>query len=101
MSQSDDSRQELDPLYASSIRELKWIIVAWAVNFAWVLGFCFLRGYGSEESEISLVLGMPSWVFWGVMLPWILVTLFTAWFAMTQMADHPLEDSPTEESVDG
>ena len=97
MSQSDEPQRELDPLFVSSLRELKWILVAWGVNFAWVIGFCLSRGYETDGAELSLVLGMPAWVFWGVMLPMICVTLFTAWFALTQMADHPLEDPETEE----
>lgn len=111
MSSADDlfSDEDLtfDPLYLSALRELKWIVVAWAVNFAWVIGFCVYIGYDSvgttdsADAELRLVFGLPSWVFWGVMLPWILVTLFTGWFALTQIKDHPLEDAATGEPLDG
>lgn len=111
MSSADDLLPDedltVDPLYVSSLKEFKWIVVAWSVNFAWVIGFCVVSGYGegngqhSADTELSLVLGMPSWVVWGVMLPWILASLFTAWFALTQIQDHPLDDSPTGETPHG
>ena len=94
---------ELDPIFVSSLREAKWIVVAWTLNFAWVIGYSLSFGYrgGDEPSELITRLGMPAWVFWGVFTPWIVTTLFTAWFALTQMDDHPLDDEPRGESVDG
>ncbi len=102
MSIPEDDESELDPVYVSSLRELKWIVLAWAVNFAWVIGYCLLRGYDVDTVEnLQTIIGMPEWVFWGVFFPWIVTTLFTAWFALTQMADHPLDDSEAEEPSDG
>ncbi len=98
----DDPDLELDSLFVSSLRESKWIIVAWVVNFTWVVGYCVLRGYRIDDAEkLITILGMPNWVFWGVFLPWIITTLFTAWFALTQMADHPLDDAGPQENSDG
>ncbi len=101
MTQPDNSKPQLDPLYVSSLRELKWILIAWCVNFAWVIGVCALLGYGDGDTkQVTTILGMPSWVFWGVFLPWIVVTLFIAWFALRVMKDHPLQESETEETSD-
>jgi hypothetical protein len=37
-------------------------------------------------------------VFWGVFVPWIVATLVTGWFALTQIEDHVLPDcSPAPE----
>ena len=36
------------------------------------------------------IAGMPSWVFWGIMVPWALCALFTFWFAGFFMADDDL-----------
>jgi hypothetical protein len=33
---------------------------------------------------------MPSWVFWGVIVPWAVCALFTFWFAGFVMADDDL-----------
>lgn len=101
MNQGDETQQELDPVCVSSLRELIWIVVAWTVSFAWVIGYCTWRGYDGEPTEFTLVLGMPSWVFWGILLPWVVVTAFTIWFALTQMADHPLDDVVSEADESG
>jgi hypothetical protein len=86
-----------DPLFRSSLHELKWIIAIWAGTFVWVIGYCRLFGYGDDEA-IDLTMGMPSWAFWGVFLPWGIASLASCWFALAQMQDHPLE---TDDSDDG
>ncbi|MAI72524.1 MAG: hypothetical protein CMM01_16680 [Rhodopirellula sp.] len=83
----------VDPVYKSSLRELKWIFVIWLLHFVWVVGYCCAFGYPPPESELITVLGMPSWVFWGVFVPWISATLISTWFALTQIQDHELPDS--------
>ena len=82
-----------DPIFASSLRELKWILVAWLAYFMWVMGYCGLFGYEVDPADLKIVMGMPSWVFWGIVMPWIAATGFTAWFSMIKMEDHPLPDS--------
>ena len=43
-------------------------------------------------SFTHLVLGFPSWVFWGIALPWLAANLFTFWFCLFRMKDDPLEE---------
>ena len=90
----------LDPIFASGIRELKWILVAWLVSCTWVVGYCYLFGYDIAPDEMTTVFGMPSWVFWGVLCPWVASTSFTAWFAMCKMQDQELPADPSAESAD-
>ena len=78
-----------DALFQSSRRELKWIVIIWAVTFAWVITYCRLFGYSSGE-PVELTLGIPSWAFWGVFAPWGIATGVSCWFALTKMQDHPL-----------
>lgn len=84
----------------SSRREMRIALIFWAVCAAWTIGYAKLFAYRlPEEGEsIALVLGMPSWVFWGIILPWTLATLFTIGFALFSMKDHELvENDPGEE----
>ncbi|MGB7345644.1 MAG: DUF997 family protein [Pirellulaceae bacterium] len=85
-----------DPIFASSIAELKWILVAWAVSCLWVVGYSVMFGYNIDPDNLQLVWGMPAWVFWGVLLPWICSTMFTIWFARYRMIDQPLPTAPDE-----
>ncbi len=96
---SESGRPPLDPLVVSSLAELKWIVAAWSVHCVWVVGYSSLYGYGDVEAADALVAGVPSWVFWGVLLPWGGATLFTIWFALVKMQDHALPDASDEDDV--
>ena len=43
---------------------------------------------------------MPSWIFWGVALPWFMATLVSIVFAARVMHDHPLDEVEGEGSTD-
>ncbi|MFV1968882.1 MAG: DUF997 family protein, partial [Pirellulaceae bacterium] len=67
---------EYDTTYLNSLREAYVIIALFAVFFVWSIFVCYNYGYlspGEQLSEVSTVLGMPSWAFWGIGLPWIAV----------------------------
>jgi len=98
---SFDAEQSRDPVYVSSLRESRWILLYWAIFFVWVVGYSTLYGYLPEGEPLVTVLGMPSWVFWGVFLPWIVSGVIGIWFALTQIEDHPLEEVVDAEDSDG
>lgn len=93
---STENEPEPDPLYRGALQEMKWILLAWVVNFAWVIGYCRTAAFKVVEGEPATVIGMPAWVFFGVFLPWLAATAFTAWFALARMEDQPLEDLKDE-----
>ncbi len=80
-----------DPLVTHSLREARWIVAIWAVMFLWVVGYCSWSAYSGDGEDISMVLGMPHWVFWGIALPWCVSTVVTCWFALFGIADDSLE----------
>ena len=45
---------------------------------------------------MTLILGMPDWVFWAVVFPWGLALLFSIWFCFFFMADDDLGQDPEE-----
>jgi len=83
---------KLDPVYLHSRRETVFALVTWAVFCLWVVGFCLARGYDVDPADLQTVMGMPSWIFWGVALPWLAANVVTIWFALKFMADDPLEE---------
>lgn len=98
-SDQPEAMPPLDPIFASSLRELKWILVAWLVCGGWTLIVCRLIGYEVDVAAgLNTMLGMPAWVFWGVVLPWCISTAFTIWFVLCVMEDHPLPE--VQESAD-
>ena len=91
---SQEPATPLDPVYESSLRESKWILAIWFLNFVWVMGYCGVYGYRPSDEPLTTVCGMPSWVFWGVIVPWLISAAVSTWFALTQIKDHPLPDGP-------
>lgn len=61
-----------DPVYRNTYREAFGILTLWGLCFAWVISYCSAFGYRSDGPEsLRVVFGMPSWVFWGVAVPWL------------------------------
>ena len=41
----------------------------------------YFLGYKRSVSEMKFILGFPDWVFYGVLIPWIAIVLYTIFFA--------------------
>ena len=81
-----------DPVFLHSRREALVIFAVWLLALAWAVPFCYLSGYGAGGTPATM-LGIPSWAFWGIAVPWILANAFTVWFCFRFMEDDPLEAS--------
>jgi hypothetical protein len=103
MDQSDDD----DPVYTTSLREAKVLLVVWLLTALWSVSYCVVFGYTSDgrlpvefESwrlrEDPLGWGFPSWAFWGILVPWGASIVFSIFFALVWMKDHP---TPGEREV--
>lgn len=93
MSRNDPDGGRFDPVYTHSLREAMVALAAWAVCLVWTLAVCGTRGYVQDDEPVPLTLGMPSWVFWGVVVPWVAATLFTLWFALFWMSHDELDSA--------
>lgn len=88
-----------DPTFLHSRREAVAILCLWAVCLVWTIGYCSLFGYDGGAAGAPLVFGLPSWVFWGIALPWGLAAVVSILFAVFVMADDDLGEDAAE--VDG
>ena len=86
----DSNNTKRDPVFINARREAWKILLAWVVCLVWTVGYSALFGYDQDATELSLVLGMPSWVFWGVFTPWMAATAFSVWFGLFYMHDDDL-----------
>jgi hypothetical protein len=77
-------------------REGLLIMAVWAAALIWSVGGSALFGYGRDPNDIELILGMPDWVFWFVVLPWAVCLVFSVWFCFGYMADDDLGQDPEE-----
>ncbi len=89
---------EYDPVYLNARREAVVIFGVWVVCLLWSVPYCYIAGFPKEGQEflpetLSTVGGIPSWVFWGILFPWVLATLFTTWFCFFYMVDDDLGEA--------
>jgi len=89
---------QLDPVYVNSLREAKVVLFVFVIFAVYTLSVCYLCGWSdSDDAEsVATVLGIPSWVFWGIVLPWGAANIVTAWFCFSFMTDDDLEPGETE-----
>ncbi|MBN1380019.1 MAG: DUF997 family protein [Gammaproteobacteria bacterium] len=76
-----------DPVFLRTKREAFYILVAWTVGMIWTVGYCFVTGYNVPSEKIKATMGIPNWVFFGVLVPWIIITIFSIWFSLFYIAD--------------
>ena len=67
-------------------RETIQILAAWIVCLLWTIGYCALFAYG--DGPTVLVWGLPSWVVFGIALPWASATVFSVWYTLTRIQDE-------------
>jgi hypothetical protein len=109
----------VDPgrIFRNARREALVVALVWALAAAWVVGYCYLRGYShpadawvvraglaaaGEPTDQGVILGFPSWVFWGILAPWLICTAFTVLYGTFGMPDDELgEDASDERSEYG
>lgn len=85
---NDKSHVSLSPLYLRSLTELYVLVAGWLFFAAWTMTVCWWLAYPEKPSnEVTTLLGMPSWVVWGVLLPWVTAGLFTVWFSLFFLRD--------------
>ena len=89
-----------DPVFRHARREAIVILLLWVVMLCWAVPYCYLNGYlhGEAAGPVETVLGMPRWVFWGIVVPWLVADVFTIWFCFGYMVDDDLGDAPEDES---
>jgi hypothetical protein len=88
-------------LLRNARREGRLILTVWLAALVWSSAAAVVAGYGRDPDDITLVLGFPDWVFWGVVLPWGICLLFTVWFCFGYMADDDLGQDRAEDPGHG
>ncbi len=103
-----------DAVYVHSLREAAVIVVMFSIACVWAISVSFSTGYNlAETDEVATVLGMPAWVFYAVLLPWVVIDVVAIWFCFFYMQNDDLgeavetaayefgEDEVTDEAATG
>ena len=100
-SDEQDGQYSLDPVYVHARSETTVIASLCILFLVITLIICGALGYDKSPTEIAQVdatMGMPTWVFWGLLVPWVMVNILTTVFCFTWMSDDDLSD-PDEEAM--
>jgi hypothetical protein len=89
-----------DPVVTSSRREAVFAILFWALAMAYTVGYYYEFGYNRPADDVRFIFGIPDWVLWGVLVPWLACTIISSLFAKYVMQDADIgeEESSGEPS---
>jgi len=113
---------DLDPLFRNSLREARLILAVWLLAGVATITICYLFGYLSHEPDVNssgpdlvntigslrgfdrtpeslttpLGLGIPDWIFYGVVIPWLACILFTFWFCLRYFSEDDLGEEESQ-----
>lgn len=79
-----------DPLLRHARREAVAVFLIWLAALCYTVGYCYLYGYERKIEDLKFVLGIPDWVFWGIITPWAVCTVVSCLFSLFVMRDDDL-----------
>ncbi len=85
--QSDTSLSPLD----KTRREALGVVALWILSCAWTVGYSLSAAY-RQDPDPPLLFGIPTWVVWGVLLPWGVILIITCWAAFFGIKDENLDE---------
>ncbi len=91
-----------DPVLVSARREGLVVLVVWLAAMSYTIGYCYLNGYNRTIESLTFVLGIPDWIFWGIVVPWLVCVVVSWIFSYVFMTDADLgeENEEAEEGLD-
>jgi hypothetical protein len=95
-------KEQYDPVFLHARREAIVIILLFSGFCAWSISVCLTQGYlESDESlaTIDTTFGMPTWTFWGIFVPWLVVDVVAVWFCFFFMKADDLGDVHENEDL--
>lgn len=83
---------EYDPVFLNSRKEAGVIFVTWFIVMIWAVPVSYAMGYKADidSSNVSLIMGIPTWVFWGIFIPWLAADVATTWICFKLMKNDDL-----------
>jgi uncharacterized membrane protein YhdT len=88
--------EDLAGSFRQSRKEFRFMILTWVAFAAWTLTYNHFNAKGIEGEAVEIVLGMPKWIIFGILVPWVIALTLTVWFALCFMKDTDLgDDDPT------
>ena len=89
-------------VFLNSRREAIVIFGAWFCALCWSVPYCYINGYAQQvdPETFSTTMGIPSWLFGGILMPWVVADLFTTGICFFYMKDDDLGLAGDEEGYE-
>lgn len=99
---ADTDRIEYDPVFLHSRREAIVVFFVWFAALLWAVPYCYLNGYMRtfDPENFQTIWGMPDWVFWGIVAPWLAADVVTTIFCFGFMKDDDLGEAHEDADVE-
>jgi len=103
-------KSRVAPVLHSAWREALVVFALWGTAMAWSVGYCWLNAYpppgqlAAAAEKLTYTLGFPTWVFYGIVAPWVLCAVLSFFISRFVMTDEDLGIDPDEamrEIIDG
>ncbi len=107
------TREAAARLYHHARGEALFSLLVWALALVWALGYCYLFGYLHKadswvvraglakvrtSADLTYSLGMPDWVLYGIVVPWLACSAVTILYCLIGMHDDDLGTEAEEAS---
>ena len=99
-----------DPILRCAWREALVVFALWGTAMAWSVGYCAIHAYPGKDrlaeaaDQLTYTLGFPTWVFYGIVLPWVVCAVLSFFISRFVITNEDLGIDPDEalqEIIDG
>lgn len=84
----------MEPSYRRTLKEAIVAALLWLGAGVWVISVSYWLGSGRPVRSIA---GIPNWVVWGVLLPWVTLFLLHSWYSLFFLQDGGDENPPHQQ----
>lgn len=84
-----NDQPDYDPVFLHCRQEAIVILGVWVAAMIWTLSSCAATGY-VDGQDVPTIFGMPSWVCWGIALPWLVADVVAIALCLFYIRDDDL-----------
>lgn len=81
----DKKKEQKKGHFALCFKEFKFCAIATMAYILISCIICWFTGYSVDGSQVSFIMGIPSWAVFGVFIPWIIMVIVTAVYGFVIM----------------
>lgn len=90
----------MEPTYRRTLKEAIVALLLWFGAGVWVISVSYWLG---SDRPVRSVGGIPNWILWGVLLPWVTLFFVHSWYSLVflRAGDEEPPAGPPSKQPDG